>query len=122
MRPSFANVASQLGVDFTFYNDEVAGRYYLPEVMGGGAAWLDYDLDGRLDLYLVNGAPLEDPRVRSAIQDGEATLGASGRLLIRKSGTEPVIRVMAEGEDQGLIVQVVDGIVETIQEVANPAS
>ena len=74
------------------------------------------------NVRVVNGAPLEDPRVRSAIQDGEATLGASGRLLIRKSGTEPVIRVMAEGEDQGLIVQVVDGIVETIQEVANPAS
>ncbi|MEM7223873.1 MAG: phosphoglucosamine mutase [Pseudomonadota bacterium] len=68
------------------------------------------------------GAPLEDPRVRSAIEDGEATLGNAGRLLIRKSGTEPVIRVMAEGEDQGLVSQVVEGIVETIQEVAEPAA
>ncbi len=61
IRPVFSDVAGQTGVDFTFYNDEVAGRYYLPEVMGGGAAWLDYDLDGWLDLYLVNGAPLQSP-------------------------------------------------------------
>jgi hypothetical protein len=59
IRPAFSDVARQLGVDFTFYNDEVEGRYYLPEVMGGGAAWLDYDLDGWLDLYLVNGATLQ---------------------------------------------------------------
>lgn len=61
IRPAFSDVARRMGVDFTFFNDEVAGRYYLPEVMGGGAAWLDYDLDGWLDLYLVDGAPLESP-------------------------------------------------------------
>ena len=63
------------------------------------------------------GSPLEDGRVRSAIQDGQAQLGEAGRLLIRKSGTEPVIRVMAEGSDEMLIGQVVDGIVETIEAV-----
>jgi enediyne biosynthesis protein E4 len=61
VRPAFTDVAKQVGIDFTFFNDEVAGRYFLPEVMGGGAAWLDYDLDGWLDLYLVNGASLAAP-------------------------------------------------------------
>ncbi len=60
-------------------------------------------------------APLEDARVRSAIDQGEAALGDAGRLLIRKSGTEPVIRVMAEGEDERLVGRVVDDIVETIE-------
>jgi hypothetical protein len=59
--PRFLDVARQSGIDFTFFNDEVEDRFFLPEVMGGGAAWLDYDLDGRLDLYLVNGGPLESP-------------------------------------------------------------
>ncbi len=63
-------------------------------------------------------APLEDSRVRSAIDEGEAALGGQGRLLIRKSGTEPVIRVMAEGEDEQLVGRVVKGIVETIERVA----
>ncbi len=64
----------------------------------------------------VSGAtPLEDARVRSAIDQGEAALGDAGRLLIRKSGTEPVIRVMAEGEDERLVGRVVDDIVETIE-------
>ena len=63
-------------------------------------------------------APLDDDRVKAAIRDGEVSLGNSGRLVIRKSGTEPVVRVMVEGEDAALIGQVVDGIVETIQQAA----
>ena len=63
-------------------------------------------------------APLDDDRVKAAIRDGETSLGAGGRLLIRKSGTEPVVRVMVEGEDEALIGQVVDGIVETIRQAA----
>jgi hypothetical protein len=61
VRPDFTDVAQEVGIEFTFFNDEVQGRYFLPEVMGGGAAWLDYDLDGWLDLYLVNGGPLAQP-------------------------------------------------------------
>ena len=45
-------------------------------------------------------------------------LGAKGRVLVRKSGTEPLIRVMVEGEDQGLIGQIADGIIREIQRVA----
>jgi phosphoglucosamine mutase len=68
----------------------------------------------------LNGAVLSDPQVLSAIADGEEKLAKEGRLLIRKSGTEPLIRVMAEGEDEHLISQVVDGIIDTIRRVAGP--
>jgi phosphoglucosamine mutase len=63
-------------------------------------------------------APMEDRQVQSAIQAGEARLGAEGRLLIRKSGTEPLIRVMAEGSDEALIAQVVGEIVDAMERVA----
>ncbi len=57
-----------------------------------------------------DGEPLERPAVKQAIEDGKARLGTEGRLVIRKSGTEPVIRVMAEGEDEGLVATIVDTI------------
>ncbi len=65
--PQFDDVAAELGVVAAFYTDTVPGRYFLPEVMGGGATWLDFDRDGVLDLYLTNGAhlapsPLPPPR------------------------------------------------------------
>ncbi|MEP2704286.1 MAG: phosphoglucosamine mutase [Roseibium sp.] len=56
------------------------------------------------------GAPLEKEQVKSAIVDGEARLGTTGRLVIRASGTEPLIRVMAEGDDADLVKQVVNDI------------
>ena len=56
------------------------------------------------------GKPLENDRVKAVIADGEARLNGTGRLLIRKSGTEPVIRVMAEGEDKLLVKAVVEDI------------
>lgn len=58
--------------------------------------------------------PLEVAAVKASIADAEAQLTGKGRLLIRKSGTEPLIRVMAECEDEGLLEQVVDGIVAEI--------
>jgi len=64
------------------------------------------------------GRPLESRRVRQAIAEGEARLGAGGRLVIRNSGTEPVIRVMAQGEDEALLAAVVDDICEAILAVA----
>jgi phosphoglucosamine mutase len=68
------------------------------------------------------GSPLEDARVQAAIRDGERRLGADGRVLIRKSGTEPVIRVMAEGDDAALIEGVVESIVESIVAVTEASS
>ncbi|HEY0446244.1 MAG TPA: phosphoglucosamine mutase [Allosphingosinicella sp.] len=61
------------------------------------------------------GAPLEQESVKSAIATAELRLKGTGRLVIRKSGTEPLIRVMAEGEDQALVEEVVDSICEAVK-------
>jgi phosphoglucosamine mutase len=54
----------------------------------------------------------------AAIAGAEARLAGQGRLLIRKSGTEPLIRVMAECEDAALLAEVVSGIVAEVEQVA----
>jgi phosphoglucosamine mutase len=64
------------------------------------------------------GSPLDDARVKSCIEDANAKLGVTGRILVRKSGTEPLIRVMAEGEDEKLVRAVVRQIASAIEEVA----
>ncbi|MCP5412977.1 MAG: phosphoglucosamine mutase [Alphaproteobacteria bacterium] len=64
------------------------------------------------------GSPLDDAKVKSTIDDANAKLGASGRVLVRKSGTEPLIRVMAEGEDEQVVRAVVRQIASVIEEVA----
>ena len=64
------------------------------------------------------GAPLETQPVQAAIADAEARLSGTGRLVIRKSGTEPLIRVMAEGEDEKLVAEVVDRICEAVKAAA----
>ena len=61
-----------------------------------------------------DGRPLESPAVKQVIADGETRLATTGRLVIRESGTEPVIRVMAESEDEALIATVIDEICEAI--------
>jgi len=65
-----------------------------------------------------SGAPLANPKVIACIKDGEARLAGTGRLLVRKSGTEPVIRVMGESEDEKLLREVVSDIVAVIREAA----
>jgi phosphoglucosamine mutase len=62
--------------------------------------------------------PLEDAAVQAAIASGEALLAASGRLVIRTSGTEPVIRVMGEAENADLLDQVIDDICGAVERVA----
>jgi phosphoglucosamine mutase len=64
------------------------------------------------------GKPLDDAQVRSVIASAERKLGRSGRLIVRPSGTEPVIRVMGEGDDRGLVESVVDDVVEALSEIA----
>jgi phosphoglucosamine mutase len=64
------------------------------------------------------GAPLESEKVKSSIEDAKAKLGDHGRILVRKSGTEPLIRVMAEGEDEKLVRAVVRQIATAIEEAA----
>ncbi|CAK0768445.1 phosphoglucosamine mutase [uncultured Gammaproteobacteria bacterium] len=63
------------------------------------------------------GSPLDSGAVKQAIREGEVRLKGSGRVLIRKSGTEPLIRVMAEGDDAATVEQVVGDIVTAIQAV-----
>jgi phosphoglucosamine mutase len=65
-------------------------------------------------LRFNGGQPLEDASVKAAIQAAEASLSGCGRLLVRKSGTEPVIRVMAEGEDEILVGRVVEDLANAI--------
>jgi phosphoglucosamine mutase len=66
-----------------------------------------------------NGAtPMENDNVQSVIRNGEDRLGKEGRLLIRKSGTEPLIRVMAEGSDKALIQEIVAEIVDAMEQCA----
>jgi phosphoglucosamine mutase len=62
-----------------------------------------------------SGKPLEDARVVKAIESAKLKLGRQGRLVIRPSGTEPVIRVMAEGDDERLVSTVVGDIVEAVK-------
>jgi phosphoglucosamine mutase len=62
--------------------------------------------------------PLEDAGVKAAITSGEARLAASGRLVIRASGTEPVIRVMGEAENPDLLAEVVEDICTAVERVA----
>ena len=64
------------------------------------------------------GRPLEEQIVKDAIADGEARLAGRGRLVIRPSGTEPVIRVMAEGDDEAEVKAVVEAICSAVAEAA----
>ena len=64
------------------------------------------------------GQPLEDDKVKAVIAAAEKELDGKGRLLIRKSGTEPLIRVMAEGEDEAQVNEVVDRICDAVRKAA----
>jgi phosphoglucosamine mutase len=64
------------------------------------------------------GKPLENTKVKSAIASAQKKLNGQGRLVIRPSGTEPVIRVMGEGDDRELVEAAVDHVVEALAAVA----
>jgi phosphoglucosamine mutase len=66
-----------------------------------------------------DGKPLEAAKVKRAIAAAEARLGSAGRLVIRNSGTEPVIRVMAESEDEALLKSVVDEVCQAVLAAAH---
>ena len=65
---------------------------------------------------------LNAPVVRDAVARSETRLGEGGRLLLRPSGTEPVIRVMAESDDESLMIDVLDDIVAAIEQTVAPAA
>ena len=67
------------------------------------------------NVRFAGGDPLGDAAVKAAIAEGEAALAGKGRLVIRASGTEPLIRVMAEGDDAGQVTEVVDMICDAVR-------
>lgn len=70
------------------------------------------------NVRFAKGQPLEAEDVKKAISAAEGRLNGTGRLVIRKSGTEPLIRVMAEGEDEALVAEVVESICEAVRRAA----
>ncbi len=70
------------------------------------------------NVRFAGGKPLDDPKVQAIIAKAEAALVGKGRLVIRPSGTEPVIRVMAEGDDETQVHSVVDAICDAVREAA----
>ncbi|HEY9091654.1 phosphoglucosamine mutase [Parasphingorhabdus sp.] len=70
----------------------------------------------------AGGAPLEDDKVKSVIAEAEKELNGTGRLVIRASGTEPLIRVMAEGDNSDQVHAVVDRICSAVEDVAAPCA
>jgi phosphoglucosamine mutase len=70
------------------------------------------------NVRFAGGKPLETDAVRTVIADAEAELKGRGRLVIRPSGTEPVIRVMAEGDDAAQVERLVDRICDAVKAAA----
>ena len=66
VRDAFVDVTQQLGINFQYQASHTSKKYLL-ETMGPGVALFDYDNDGRLDIYVVNGAPLGDPTPKGTI-------------------------------------------------------
>jgi len=67
------------------------------------------------NVHFGGAQPREPARVQAAIADAERQLGSAGRVLIRKSGTEPVIRIMAEGENEAQVQALVLQIAEAVE-------
>ncbi|MFT7592893.1 MAG: phosphoglucosamine mutase [Paracoccaceae bacterium] len=104
----------------------MAGLHFLAEMVRTGqpASVLSRQFDPVPQLlknvrYTKGQAPLEMPAVQSAIAAAESALDGKGRLLIRKSGTEPLIRVMAEAEDSDLLDQTVDSVVNAVEDAVS---
>ncbi|OYW29644.1 MAG: phosphoglucosamine mutase [Caulobacter sp. 12-67-6] len=67
------------------------------------------------NVRFTGGKPLEAKTVKEAIADGESQLNGAGRIVVRASGTEPLIRIMAEGDDPALVRKVVKSIVSAVK-------
>ncbi|UNU42451.1 phosphoglucosamine mutase [Sphingopyxis sp. YF1] len=99
----------------------LAALQLLAELVGTGkpASELLHQFDAVPQLLknvrFAGGAPLDDAAVKAAIAEGEAELAGRGRLVIRASGTEPLIRVMAEGDDAAQVERVVDMICDAVR-------
>jgi len=76
--PRFVDVARDAGVDFTPFNDAAAGHWMIVEIMGSGAGWIDFDLDGWLDLYFTDGCDLERTRTGDGTHHDRLFRGRGG--------------------------------------------
>ena len=63
--------------------------------------------------------PLQHAHVQKSIEDAKQSLGSKGRILVRKSGTEPLIRIMVEAEDEGLMHQLTDKLFAVISDFSS---
>jgi enediyne biosynthesis protein E4 len=79
----FADITARSGIDFHYLSSRTSKKYLL-ETMGSGVALFDYDNDGRLDIFFVNGAPLEDPTPRGSVPEKSGP-AYSNRLYHQKS-------------------------------------
>ncbi|MFT6091802.1 phosphoglucosamine mutase [Sulfitobacter sp.] len=99
----------------------MAGLQFLAEMIRSGkpSSELLHNFDPVPQLlknvrFAAGQTPLDDTQVKAAIAQAEADLAGNGRLLIRKSGTEPLVRVMAEHEDAALMARAVDMVVDAV--------
>ncbi|MCA0869757.1 phosphoglucosamine mutase [Seohaeicola saemankumensis] len=104
----------------------MAGLHFLAEIVRSGqpASALARQFDPVPQLlknvrFAAGQTPLDHSGVQAAISDAETALTGKGRLLIRKSGTEPLIRVMAECEDAGLLERTVDSVVDAVADAVS---
>lgn len=104
----------------------MAGLHFLAEIVRSGekASTLARQFDPVPQLlknvrFAAGQTPLNNDSVQGAIAAAETALNGKGRLLIRKSGTEPLIRVMAECEDAGLLSRTVDNVVDAVAEAVS---
>jgi phosphoglucosamine mutase len=70
------------------------------------------------NVRFASGKPLESSKVQAVIAEAELRLNGCGRVVVRASGTEPLIRIMAEGDDAALVRQVVKEIAGVVKQVA----
>ena len=104
--PRFTEVSAEQGLEFTFHTDAVPERYFLPEIMGGGAAWFDFDRDGWLDLFLVNGDELESESRRPKPHSDALFQNRGGESFAEISGVAGATTI---GYGQGCAVGDLDG-------------
>jgi len=118
-------VAERSAVDGETFAREVVGEYRPIILRGQVRHWAAVRASGGGDRAMAEylaafggGKPLDDESVKAVIAQAEDELVGKGRLVIRPSGTEPVIRVMAEGDDPGQVERVVDRICDAVRKVA----